>query len=404
MLNTINPADCDRVTVYAGECRNFQDTEWITFNSGRRRSPDARDGNTWLIDVAHGSFWMRDDQVRDLVRLVPARPITRNDLPGVHWPGIHGDGERAGAEMMLDAVVEHLNANGGVPPSPDSTYGIPCEDYAYVDWPATCAAEKAAADRAEADRDRWRRAHEIVEGERDQARRERDEWEEKYLDTDEALHQARTERDEAEQRYRDTAKALAEWHGRWVEVERDRDEWKARAEAAEAACEGFKEYIARFCKPNSNPAVTREDVEKAVHGSGGGFFDARLDAITDAVWSLVSGDDPAVLVVRESDVAAVEVQPINGGKGWLADGSLVNMCESPTESEAQEAVDHAFALLVGALAAARAIEAGQAADPVEDKAREFAALIDWELTDREAELLHTVAKHVIGQEANDERP
>ena len=44
------------------------------------------------------------------------------------------------------------------------------------------------------------------------------------------------------------------------------------------------------------------------------------------------------------------------------------------------------------------IEAEQAADPLLDKAQEFAALADWELTDREAELLHTVAAHVLGQE------
>ena len=48
------------------------------------------------------------------------------------------------------------------------------------------------------------------------------------------------------------------------------------------------------------------------------------------------------------------------------------------------------------------IEAGQAVDPLLDKALEFAALADWELTDREAELLHTVAAHVLGQEAGDE--
>ena len=45
------------------------------------------------------------------------------------------------------------------------------------------------------------------------------------------------------------------------------------------------------------------------------------------------------------------------------------------------------------------IEAGQAVDPLLDKAQEFAALADWELTDREAKLLHTVARHVLGQEA-----
>lgn len=78
----INPADCDRTTVYTGECRNFADTEWIRFESGRRRSPDARDGNTWLIDVVYGSFWMADDKVRNLVPLVPATApaVSRADI------------------------------------------------------------------------------------------------------------------------------------------------------------------------------------------------------------------------------------------------------------------------------------------------------------------------------------
>ena len=77
-------------------------------------------------------------------------------------------------------------------------------------------------------------------------------------------------------------------------------------------------------------AVTREDVEKVVHGSGGGFFDERLDAITDAVCALFG---------IETEV-----------------------------------------------------------DPLLDKAQEFAALADWELTDREAGLLYMVAAHVLGQD------
>ena len=48
------------------------------------------------------------------------------------------------------------------------------------------------------------------------------------------------------------------------------------------------------------------------------------------------------------------------------------------------------------------VEAEQAVDPLLDKAQEFAALADWELTDREAELLHAVAAHVLGQEEGDE--
>ena len=110
-------------------------------------------------------------------------------------------------------------------------------------------------------------------------------------------------------------------------------------------------------------------------------------------------DDPAVFVVRESDVAAVEVTRDFGG--WCADGAWVAGVDDTAEwvrGRAAEMVVYA----ARSEAVARAIEAGQAADPLLEKAQEFAALADWELTDREAELLHTVAAHVLGQEAGDE--
>ena len=275
---------------------------------------------------------------------------TRDDLPdrydlqrlksGIVQPFFFDD--------ILDAVVEHLNANHQKP-----TPGL-------LSNAADCvlgAEDRVSA--AESDADRWRRAHEIVEGERDQARRERDKWEEKYLDTDEALHRTRREREEA----------------------------VARAEAAEA---------------RTAPAVTRNDIEKAIRGkvwaanrdpNKAGFHRVHIAWATDSVWSLVSGADPAVHVVRESDVAAVEVEPY--GDNWKADGRVHIVRTLP---EARSDVQSDARVLARSLAVARAIEAGQAADPLLDKAQEFAALADWELTDREAELLHTVAAHVLGQE------
>ncbi|ODQ96494.1 hypothetical protein BFG51_12650 [Dietzia alimentaria] len=115
---TINPADCDRTTVYTGECRNFADTEWIRFYSGRRRSPDTSDGNTWLIDVAYGSFWMADDKVRNLAPLVPAPTggqWTRADLPSAQW--LHDtfydepDDVMDALERIAVALMDHLNAH-----------------------------------------------------------------------------------------------------------------------------------------------------------------------------------------------------------------------------------------------------------------------------------------------------
>ena len=190
---------------------------------------------------------------------------TRDDLPDhvairdVDY--MHGDGTRSRViDLTLDMVVGHLNANHQKP-----------------------------------EPDRWRRAHEIVERERDQAREERD---------------------DAEQRYRDTAKALTEWHGRWVEMERVRDEWRARAEAAEA---------------RTAPAVTRAGVKNAI----------------DTCFALAPKINTQVISDAVCDFIGIEAE---------------------------------------------------SADPLLDKAQEFAALADWELTDREAELLHTVAAHVLGRE------
>ena len=206
---------------------------------------------------------------------------TRKDLPDLDemvnaYLG-NESGVIGGVITVLDAVVAHLNANGGLP------------------------AEDAL----------WRRAHSIVERERDQAREQWKKWE----------HKA----DEWKQEH-----DLLVVHGSvrgdtYAAMARERDEWKARAEAAEA---------------RTTPAVTREDVEKAIRDN-----EHRVN------------DDG--FMHHEVDI-----------------------------TEAADAVCALFG-----------VEA-ESADPLLDKAQEFAALADWELTDREAELLHTVAAHVLGQEAD----
>lgn len=159
-----------------------------------------------------------------------------------------------------------------------------------------------------------------VERERDQARRERDKWEEKYLDTDESLHKARDERDQYK-------RSGDEWKECHADAVRERDEWKARAEAAEA---------------RTTPAVTRADIEKS---------------ILSRRWN-TSGPDS-----QGFDIIHIQ--------------------------SATDAVCDLFG-----------VESEQATDPLLDKAQEFAALADWILTERESVLLHTVARHVLGQEAD----
>ena len=197
----------------------------------------------------------------------------------------------------------------------------------------------ASREAAERDRDLLRRAHSIVERERDEARDER-------------------------------------------------DEAVARAEAAEA---------------RTAPAVTKRELRSVVGAHDPGDDElavSRVNALTDRLWSLVSGADPAVHVVRESDVAAVEVRLASDG--WYADGAWL----ASADETAEWVRDRAAEMVVCAArneAVAHAIEQDAATDPLLDKAQEFAALADWELTDREAELLHTIAAHVLGQEAGDGR-
>ena len=216
---------------------------------------------------------------------------TSNDMPSVSSLGLYGrrpdldlDGKRFGAAAALEAVVEHLNANH------------PKSDTDRLERQAATIGElQGCFLRVEADAARWRRAHTIVEAERDQAR----------ASLHEACKVAQSYKVDA---YQATERAEA--------AERELDEWKARAEAAEA---------------RTAPAVTRAGVKNAI----------------DTCFALAPKINTQVISDAVCDFLGVEAEP---------------------------------------------------ADPLLDKAQEFAALADWELTDREAELLHTVAAHVLGQE------
>ena len=140
-------------------------------------------------------------------------------------------------------------------------------------------------------------------------------------------------------------------------------------------------------------AWTRADIEKAVAE----WVDDAPE-IVDEVWSLVSGDDPAVYVVRESDIAAVKVEQDEDGD-WEANGDLVAMRKNTAEALRGWSLGE-LQMLARYEAVARAIEAEQAENPVEDKARELyrAATPDarWETV---ADEYRRIAAHVLGQEA-----
>lgn len=156
--------------------------------------PKWADG-TWIgIRYGHGSraWWLEsttdiqehekvsDDDVVLLHRLVPARPVTRDDLPDavavagqMRETDARGLGFVSYAGDALDAVVAHLNARGGVPESEHraelmGAYGQRDRLRVLRDE-AVARAEKAEAERDEARR--WLRdTEELLDAEKARVR------------------------------------------------------------------------------------------------------------------------------------------------------------------------------------------------------------------------------------------
>ena len=288
---------------------------------------------------------------------------TRDDLPRPDAIRFVTD------DVALDLVVDHLNAHHPKP-QPYDQGGVRGADSLLYRAERAERERDAAAARAEQAEDQWKK------------------WERKADQRGELLIRTEAERDaaaaRAEQagaRVRLANQQSVEWEGEAERLLCERDAWKARAEAAEA---------------RTAPAVTRDDIEKAIRYEfldWEGQMEARISRAVNQTWNLVSGADPAVHVVRESDLPAARVDGdyyvVASAKGdykWPQHGP------SWWAGRAQDAL--AKAARYTALARLAASEA--VVDPVLDKAQEFAALADWELTDREAGLLHTVAAHVLG--------
>lgn len=184
-------------------------------------------------------------------------------------------------------------------------------------------------------------------------------------------------------------------------VGRERDEWKARAEAAERERDVAVKHRDQLHMQGA-PTVTHADIEKVV-----GHWWARpgfQEDLENDLWALLSGDDPAVFVVRESDIAAVKAEQDEDGD-WIVDGGFI--AASQTTAETVRGWIPAYLRSATCLeAAARAIEAEQAADPVEAKARELFDATDESIWAWATAPIHTqdryrrIARHVLGQEAD----
>ena len=329
---------------------------------------------------------------------------TRDDLPdrydlqrlksGIVQPFFFDD--------ILDAVVEHLNANHQKP-----TPGL-------LSNAADCvlgAEDRVSA--AKSDADRWRRAHEIVEQERDQARerlreackvaqsykvdayhateraeaagRERDELQAKldslrvtYRNLDarankivERVAAAERERDEVQGRADQLRDERDNAVQSCITVGRDRDEWKARAEAAE-------QYAQAVSDSNRDNADRASKFEKAAKFA----------------WGVA--------------------------QGWRARAEAAEARTAPSVTRAgvKNAIDTCFALapkintqvISDAVCDFLGVEADPVVDPVLDKARELWDVarpsddVMWrDLTSEAQQEYRRIAAHVLGQEAGDER-
>ena len=265
--------------------------------------------------------WIRDD-------LPSPKSVERSAEDNYVWITSYD------AEFVLGVVVDHLNAN-----------------------------------HPKSGTDRWRRAHEIVERERDLAREQWKKWEHKANEADREVSTWRTSTESAHSDFLQAAHDRDEWQNR-AEVaegavdslERDRDEWRSRAEAAET---------------RTATAVTKAEIEKAIRGKTwaanrepnmAGFHRVHIAWATDSVWSLVSGADPAVFVVRESGLPHMEDDYIRNFD--LSDGR--GKYRNATDEEIQEAREMAESDLRWLIAVQRHIEAEQSApDPVEELAEQI---------------------------------
>ncbi|MBB1034627.1 hypothetical protein G6031_09525 [Dietzia sp. CQ4] len=219
----------------------------------------------------------------------------------------------------------------------------------YVDWKAMYE----MADR------KCNELRSLIEGQKanvTEAQRERDAAIQRVARRDEQLDHLARQRDDARAELETTAG--------------ERDAAVARAEQAEKRADQVEALpwglaLDESKAPHFLPVVTRADVEKALRGAF--MDDYGLLRTTDALMALLSGDDPAVITVRGSDLPVVE----RTDDGW-SDGTRHGW--EGTAETARECVETHLEWARFYCAVSRAIEAEADPDPVEAKARELATI------------------------------
>ena len=161
-----------------------------------------------------------------------------------------------------------------------------------------------------------------------------------------------------------------------ADLQRERDAAVERAEQAEGKLrrlrDAHSDLIARHRRlsdemEQSAPAVSRADIEKAIRSRVADRSQAGenfIGGLLDAVWSLLSGSDPAVHVVRESNVEAQAALRNRFGE-FVVNGTVLNVT---TAEDCREKAQRHLDAAARCESIARAIEAGQAVDPFEELA------------------------------------
>ena len=152
----------------------------------------------------------------------------------------------------------------------------------------------------------------------------------------------------------------------WLALGRDSihfDDWYDERGYADAWAE-LTAAVREAAEARTVPAVTRDEIGNAlmrVGVSNGVETHTEVSVGTDAVWSLVSGADPAVYVVRESDVEAQAALRNRFGE-FVVNGTVLNVT---TAEDCREKAQRHLDAAARCEAIARAIEAEAVVDPVE---------------------------------------